>query len=132
MGLGNEIIAEVARRKQLGSYFEFRGYQALRRINSPEELQAFLRSCGYQNPPLFPTAQAAVDYLQAVEDKMSGDESLWMSVAYTVGLLLPLLDVFFYFGAVLLWLARPWRKSMSSAHVAAAMDMIECAESDRV
>jgi hypothetical protein len=45
--LGQRLISELGRRGQLGYYFDYGGYQKLRRIDSADELERFLLSLGY-------------------------------------------------------------------------------------
>ena len=42
MTLGEELIAELARRGRRGMYFNFAGYQALRAVDSLEAMRQFL------------------------------------------------------------------------------------------
>jgi hypothetical protein len=44
--IGLELIAELKRRRIWGSFFGYEGYQQLKRIESPEELHAFLAGRG--------------------------------------------------------------------------------------
>ncbi len=50
MTIGQEIIFEIRRRGALGFYFDYAGYRELRRVDSLEELQAFLAQRGIQQP----------------------------------------------------------------------------------
>jgi hypothetical protein len=112
MGIGREIIDELAKRRQLGRHFDFAGYQRLRRVSTPADLQGFLLANTYQSPPVLSNAVEAVDYLQAVDDKMSDSESRCIAAAIALGVFVPLLDMAVYLGALVLWLARPWRKHL--------------------
>lgn len=62
--LGAEVIREIKRRKQLGRYFDFRGYRELKAINDLGELHAFLRERGFQVEDARRDAIHIVDALQ--------------------------------------------------------------------
>jgi len=46
MTLGQELLAELARRHEIGIYFDFPGHRKLRQVASIEDLQLFLHNQG--------------------------------------------------------------------------------------
>ena len=53
MSFGSNVINELARRRELGMYFDYAGYRTLRNIQNATEAVAFLRHRGYPNAPEF-------------------------------------------------------------------------------
>ncbi|MBX3426486.1 MAG: hypothetical protein KF688_12465 [Pirellulales bacterium] len=92
MSLGSQVIDELASRRELGMYFDFGGYRALRRIDDPAELAEFLSGRGYPHAPLTTDAVVAVDWLRAVAHTDAGQSMLiWMAFDPLGGILaLPL------------------------------------------
>ncbi len=59
--LGMLIISELGRRGQLGNYFDYAGYRALRKVDSYEALREFLWSRGLAD------VQTSTDPAQVVD-----------------------------------------------------------------
>jgi hypothetical protein len=112
MSLGGEIVAELGRRGLIGQFFDFAGYQELRQIENSEDLSRFLLLCNYQSPPRLESAKDAVDYLAAVNSKLDQDEAPWFWAAIVAGIVVPLVDLFFWLGALILRLNRRSRKRL--------------------
>jgi len=112
MNLGTQIVAELARRQMTGRFFDYAGYQRLRQISTPSDLQQFLADSHYQGPPSFDNAGDAVDYLVAVDDNMGRTEQEMIGAGSLVGLFFPLFDGFLMFAGIGLWLCRRWRKQL--------------------
>src|SRR5688572_29594307 len=64
MSLGSKIINELARRRELGMYFDYAGYRALQRIECDIELSTFLREHGYPDVPLTTNMVLVADLLR--------------------------------------------------------------------
>lgn len=47
--LGQALINELAARGRRGSFFDYQGYQELRRVETPAQLRAFLDQHGYRH-----------------------------------------------------------------------------------
>jgi hypothetical protein len=52
MTLGAKLISELAHRRQLGMYFNYAGYRAIKRIDTVTELAEFLKHHGFANVPV--------------------------------------------------------------------------------
>jgi hypothetical protein len=61
MTLGSRLIHELAKRRELGMYFDFAGYRALRRVVAPDELSEFLKDRGFVG---FDNARKTEDVVQ--------------------------------------------------------------------
>lgn len=48
MTLGQRLITELARRRQTGMFFDYRGYRVLRKVDSQESLRRFLDERGLE------------------------------------------------------------------------------------
>jgi hypothetical protein len=80
MSLGSQLIDELARRRELGMYFDYAGYRALRRVDSAVQLSHFLRERGFPEAPQTTDLKLVADWLQ---DTTGQDEcqSLWTWIA---------------------------------------------------
>ena len=112
MNLGNQIVAELGRRGLVGQFFDFAGYQMLRQCESNDDLRQLLLQFNYQSPPRLESASEAVDYLVSVNIKMEREQAPWTWAAIATGLVAPIVDLFFWFGALILRLNRRSRKRL--------------------
>ena len=64
MSLGLQVINELARRRELGAYFDYAGYRALRNIDNVADLSTFLRQQGYPSAPDSANPVAVVNWLE--------------------------------------------------------------------
>ena len=90
MSLGADVIDELASRRQLGAYFDYAGYRALRSVETVADMTAFLERQGYPNAPESEDAAVLADWLNATAEK---NQSLltWMAIDPLGGVLgLPL------------------------------------------
>src|SRR5262245_58238680 len=81
MSLGSQVIDELSRRRELGMYFDFAGYRALRRIDDVSELLDFLKVRGFPNAPLSSDAVQLADWLREVA-KTNESQSLLTWIAF--------------------------------------------------
>ena len=80
MTLGLQLINELARRRELGMYFDFAGYRALRGVDSPSELAAFLSSRGFSNSPLTSEVAQIAEWLQrSAETRLNQNPLIWLA-----------------------------------------------------
>jgi hypothetical protein len=80
MTLGSLLINELARRRELGMYFDFAGYRALRRVNSAIEIAQFLKKRGFSNPPITANAAMIAQWPPSATEKQSSRSLLvWLA-----------------------------------------------------
>src|SRR5262245_27905770 len=64
MSLGAKIIGEIGRRRQMGMYFDYAGYQALRQVQNELDLARFFSGRGLERSPATTDPKRVVDWLQ--------------------------------------------------------------------
>ncbi|MEM9656737.1 MAG: hypothetical protein AAF961_00115 [Planctomycetota bacterium] len=91
MNPGTQVVSELGSHRLRGMYFDYRGYCALRRVRTVEELRAFLDARGFKR------VAATADVAKVVEGlrREAGGEScaalllmepiLWLGVAFGMG-----------------------------------------------
>jgi hypothetical protein len=80
MTLGSQLIHELARRRELGMYFDFAGYRALRHINSESEIALFLNKRGFNKSPVTTKVARIAEYLHATaERRVSRNIFVWLA-----------------------------------------------------
>ncbi len=82
--LGKRLISEIGRRGQLGIYFDYGGYQELRKVDSADELEQFLLARGYYGTRDIAGESAIADQLAEQEteraiDGMKRSPLFWFS-----------------------------------------------------
>jgi hypothetical protein len=78
--LGLQLINELARRRELGMYFNFADYRALRGVDSPSELVAFLSTRGFSNSPLATDVVQIADWLpRTAETRLNQNPLIWLA-----------------------------------------------------
>jgi hypothetical protein len=81
MSFGLQVINELARRRELGMYFDYAGYRALRNVESVTDAGAFLRQRGYPNAPEFNEAGVICDWLRSTAEE-DGHQNIFVWLAF--------------------------------------------------
>src|SRR5262245_37751708 len=80
MSLGTQLINELATRRELGMYFSFSSYRALRCVDNFGQLSEFLRERGFPDDPPSSDVSQIADWLRATAAE-DADQSLWVWMA---------------------------------------------------
>lgn len=74
--VGMQLIDELGRRRQLGAYFDYAGYRALRKVNALPDLANFVRSRGITCPASPRNVEDVADALNEY-DEMQAHPAVW-------------------------------------------------------
>jgi hypothetical protein len=92
MSFGLQVINELTKRHELGMYFDYAGYRALRNIENANALSVFLKERGYSNPPELTDAVAVANWLRTAVPLEADKNFVWWWAFDPLGglLMLPL------------------------------------------
>lgn len=66
--LGFRLLFELRKRREVGMYFDYQGYRALRRVMSVDALRVFLDRQGYRHVPATSDVKYVADHLRYTGD----------------------------------------------------------------
>ncbi len=102
--LGYELLCELRRRGEIGMYFDYAGYRALRQADSLQALQDFLDRNGYADVWATDDASRLADELRSIDGEQRRRASLgWTLLMFPFN---PIGSTIEFCGLLSLWLFR--------------------------